>query len=83
MRLCVYGGGLFSVTAFVWFLPRQVAGGAARFPRLMTLSVSLPGYMVHTESLLTGSGRASEMLSLDFPTHRMILLSIEPSRAAS
>jgi hypothetical protein len=22
MRLCVYGGGLFSVTAFVWFLPR-------------------------------------------------------------
>jgi hypothetical protein len=22
MRLCVYGGGLFSVTAFVWFLPQ-------------------------------------------------------------
>ncbi len=37
MRLCVYGGGLFSVTAFVWFLPRQVAGGAARFPSLKTV----------------------------------------------
>jgi hypothetical protein len=26
MRLCVYGGGLFYVAAFVWFLPRYLAG---------------------------------------------------------
>ncbi len=35
MRLCVYGGGLFSVTSFRSVPPP--GGGAARFPSLETV----------------------------------------------
>jgi hypothetical protein len=64
MRLCVYGGGLFSVTSFRSVPPP--GGGAARFPSLETVKTvtspamhaqPLPTQNVGEDSLMFSFGR--------------------------